>query len=273
MTIPHPSPAPAGYALDLSVSTLGLLLISAAGLFFMARTCKKLLRERSWKAVRVPLLTGAALLVLTLTLTLASGRGSLLTGSFYLFFCLITFGLFLLWQFLRKIAGSILLLTAIGLVLAVVLFIRSLAAFTGDTRIATVTVLSVGTNGISLQLEKAGPSGPEVPTLLRLKGERFGPIVYQAIFSDTAVFLGTKTRYAWLGMTAFDGTLRQSDLHLFPDSLKRMSVFSAMERREVRLPFIRSVQLSMDSKIAVAGSVYDIRVKNNGGILIEPRDK
>jgi hypothetical protein len=63
-------------------------------------------------------------------------------------------------------------------------------------------------------------------------------LFYQVVFSDTAIFVGAKTRYAWLGMTAFDSMAKQTDLHLFPDFFRRMEVFAAMEKRELSLPFV-----------------------------------
>lgn len=260
-------------ALDFSVPVLGLLLLAAAALFFLARGVRRVIRERSFKAAQVLFLIGGLLVVVTVTLTLLGGRGALLGSRLFLVFCLVVFTIFLLWHFFRKAIGSILFLAIGGFVLVVVLFIRSLVAFTGETRIATVRVLQVDKETISLQIEKAGPaaSGPEVPTMLRLKGARFGPVVYQVVFSDTAIFVGAKTRYAWLGMTALDTMAKQTDLHLFPDFFRRMEVFSAMEKRELSLPFVRTVQLSMDTKLAIPGKIYDILVKNNGGILIVPR--
>ena len=262
-----------GYTLDLSTGTLGVLLLTALGIFFLAKAVKKALRNRSWKKGIMPGAIGLALLAGASVLAIAGGRGALLGSSFYLIFTTACLILFTLWQFVRKIVGSLLLLSLAGLFIAVFLFIRSLAAFTGETKIAVITVLDRDADSITLQLEKKNTSGPDVPTVLKLKGERFGTVIYQVVFDSTAVFLGSKTRYAWLGMTAFSSGARQTDLHLFPDSMKRMAVFSAMEKREVRLPFIRSVQLSMDSKIAEKGKVYDVLVKNNGGILIAPAGK
>ena len=262
-----------GYTLDLSTGTLGILFLTAVGIYLMARGIKRAIRNRSWKKGLVMGGIGFTLLAAAIILAIAGGKSALLGSSFFLIFCAICVIVFTLWQFLRKVIGSLLFLSLAGLIVAVILFIRSLVAFTGDTKIATITVLDMDSDTMTLHIEKHTPSGPEAPTMLKLKGDRFGTVIYQVIFDSTAVFLGSKTRYAWLGMTAFSAGAKQSDLHLFPDSMNKMSVFSAMERREIRLPFIRSVQLSMDSKIAQKGKVYTVLIKNNGGILITPAGK
>jgi len=266
-------PSATGYALDLSSTTLGILILTALGVFFLVRAVREAVKSRSWKKGLLTGSIGTTLLIAAIILALISGSRGLPGSSFYMIYLGSCAVLFILWQFLRRIIGSLLVLAIAGMALALILFIRSLVAFTGESKIATITVLDSDKRTITLHIEKNMDTGPDAPTLITLQGARFGTVIYQVVFDNSAVFLSARTRYAWLGVTAFSMGARQTDLHLFHDSFKRMTLFNAMERKEIRLPFIRSVQLSMDSKIAEKGRVYEVLVKNNGGIIISPSKK
>jgi hypothetical protein len=173
-------------------------------------------------------------------------------------------------QIFKRSFGTVLVCCCVLLILVVVLFIRSLTAFTGRTLIANIQTLTADGKEMHLLVEPQNGSlpGQEESFSVVLQGDHFGLFVYQIIFDDAAVFLGAKTRYAWLGMTSFDGIFTQKDKLLFPDALSRAGIFDNLERRELSLPFVRSVQADIALKIAHPKMRYAVWIENDGGVTI-----
>lgn len=298
--MPLMPPPPENFLWDFSVPVLLSLLLLFLGCFFLVLAVRQRTRytrqlKKGEKAipfwiyslVMAFLFTSGAVLSVFLTetqSTLFSPFGLAALGFFLLFSILI--------QTFRKILGTLTALALIAALILAVLFIQSLHAFTGRTRIANIHVLETARTSdahsknhdnthdntkdgqrMTLLLESLGNKPLAHPVTISLQGERFGVLVYQVIFNDLAVFLGAKTRYAWLGMTAFNRRFEQTDLHLFPDELKRRAIFTRLENNELRLPFVRSVQADIAIKLAREKRHYAVYVENDGGITVEATEE
>ena len=171
------------------------------------------------------------------------------------------------------------------LVLAVTtgaLFLRSIRAFTGETTIATVRVISAGQDSMRLQLL---PRDGE-PAMVTMQGEYFAPIVKVVIFNDLWVFLGAHTWYRFEGLTSFrmvkegDGyRLRQGTTDYYLPRAAGISerLWSLFEANERSIPGVKTVQIEMDLKRAEPTEPaaqelhsYEIRVQNDGGVEVVP---
>ena len=148
------------------------------------------------------------------------------------------------------------------------LFLRSVHAFTGETELATVRVISV--TAASMRLELAPRGG--APVLLTMDGAYFAPIVKVVIFDDLLVFLGAKTWYRFEGMSSFDEKLRQgmSDYRFPQASGVSERLWAFFEENETRIPGVKTAQIEMVMKRAKEFATYGIRVQNDGGVEIVP---
>jgi hypothetical protein len=168
----------------------------------------------------------------------------------------------------RKSLGIpvLVLLLAAGTFLG--LFLRSIHAFTGETEIATVRVISV--TGTSMRLELAPQGG--TPVLLTMDGAYFAPIVKVVIFDDLLVFLGAKTWYRFEGMSSFDANLRQgkSDYRFPQPSGVSEMLWAFFEQNETKIPGVKTAQIEMAMKRAKEFATYGVRVQNDGGVQIVP---
>jgi len=169
----------------------------------------------------------------------------------------------------RKALGIPVLVLAVAFVAALLLFLESIHAFTGETEIATVRVLSAEPTSLRLQLV---PRGDE-PVLLTMKGTSFSPIVRVVIFSDVLVFLGARTWYRFEGMTSFDDSLRQQDTDFRfarpPGISERL--WKLFETNESRIPGVKTAQTELVVKRARELATYGIMVENDGGGQIVPK--
>jgi len=181
-------------------------------------------------------------------------------------------------RFRRAVGSPIVVLSAAAFVLGA-LFLRSIAAFTGETEIAVVRVLSRKDARMTLELTPAGAP----PVIVEMEGEYFAPIVRVVIFDDLLVFLGSKTWYRFDGLTSFrlerEGeALRfrqaRTDYYLQRPAGPSESLYRAFEKWESRIPGVKAVQVEMDLKrvepTASGRSLdtYSIRVQNDGGVEI-----
>jgi hypothetical protein len=181
---------------------------------------------------------------------------------------------FLVFRF-RRVLGPIAVVLLIALTITVLLFAQAMTAFTGETEIGRVRVLSAKGGQMKLEIQPEKGS----PFIIPMDGTYFAPIVRVVIFDDYFVFLGAKSWYRFEGMTSFtmekqqSGTvLRQQDTDFyFPvQSGVPEALWSFYERHERWIPGIRSVQTEMDLKRARELSVYSLRVQNDGGLQIVP---
>jgi hypothetical protein len=168
----------------------------------------------------------------------------------------------------RRAAGVPVLVLLVAFGAALGLFFRTLQAFTGETTIAQVRVISTGVGTMRLEL---APRARE-PVLLTMKGDYFAPIVKVVIFDDLLVFLGATTWYRFEGLTSFDATMRQQDTDYRFETPAGISeqLWSFFEANETRIPGVKTVQVDMSAKKARALSTFDLRVQNDGGVEIVP---
>jgi len=190
---------------------------------------------------------------------------------------------FLAFRFKRAAGLPVLVLGATSAVL-LLLLLRSLVAFTGETEIARIRVLATSQQRMTLEVVPRD----EEPVIAELDGEYFAPIVKVIIFDDAYVFLGSKTWYRFVGVTSFrvertdDGfRFRQQDTDLYFKRAAGISenLYGLFERYEEHIPGVKSVQVEIDLKrvreAAAAGSgvfeTFDIMLQNDGGVQIVRR--
>ncbi len=169
----------------------------------------------------------------------------------------------------KKAAGIPVIVLAAALVAAVALFLQSVRAFTGETEIASVRVISADPSSMRLELVPRG----EPPVLLSMKGTYFAPIVRVVIFDDLLVFLGARTWYRFEGITSFDDALRQQDTdYRFPRPAGiSETLWKWFERYESKIPGVKTAQVEFTGKRAREFATYGIRVQNDGGVEVVPR--
>lgn len=180
----------------------------------------------------------------------------------------------------KKAMGLPILVLLIACGTLVCLFLQSVRAFTGETIIAEVKVISA--DGGAMRLELVPREGE--PVLLTMEGEYFAPIVRVVIFDDLLVFLGAKTWYRFEGMTSFklvkDDTgfrFRQGSTDYYfrrPAGISE-ELWRLFETNEKWIPGVKTAQVEMDLKKpqtqAREFAAYDIIVRNNGGVEVVPR--
>ena len=166
----------------------------------------------------------------------------------------------------RKAMGIPVVVLVIALVAVIALFLQSIRAFTGETEIASLRVLSVDKASMRLELV---PRGAE-PVLLSMKGTYFSPIVKVVIFDDLLVFMGARTWYRLEGMTSFDENQRQQDVGFRfarPIGISER-LWQLFEEYETKIPGVKAVQTDMASKKATEFASYGVMVQNDGGVEI-----
>ncbi|HET6451986.1 MAG TPA: hypothetical protein VFI08_11780 [Spirochaetia bacterium] len=252
------------------------LWVALGGLFLGAaasratrrtRTARDPERARTRKWVLVCLWLSVAV-ILGLAAVFVPGPSRILNPSYAWIAGTVAALAFIAFRF-RKAAGIPVLVLLLALAAVLGLFLQSVRAFTGETEIATVRVLSVQPGSMRLQLV---PRGDE-PVLLTMKGTSFAPIVRVVIFSDFLVFLGVRTWYRFEGMTSFDDSLRQQDTDFRfarPPGLSER-VWKLFETYERWIPGVKTAQTELVAKRAQELSTFGIMVENDGGVQIVAR--
>lgn len=254
-------------AIDFSMMGLLPLIFLFIASFTSVFTVRWYLKTKDFKRIIVPF--SISLILFTLATVQIGSEGKNILSTFYLLFILGSIGASALLQIFRKTASSLLTISLVLIIVIFFLFLRSITAYTGETKIAEIFVSEKNEQGLTLHITPINQNDTPFPKIVKIKGERFGLIIYQVIFSDLAVFLGAKTRYAWLGITGFDSSFRQKSLLLFPDTLNKKAIFEKIERHELALPFIESAQADISTKIAVENTVYEVFIENDGGTTIK----
>ena len=255
--------------IDLGFGALPLYALLFVFAFSGVLFIRHFLRDRNIKKHRISLYIAGAAFAACILYAVISGNAHLFGKAFTWSLLLVFLAISFLLQLFRRSFGTFLALCVGLLILFVFLFIRSLTAFTGRTLIANIHAQAADGQEMHLLIEPKNNSLPvQEAFTVTLTGERFGLIVYQVIFSDIAVFVGAKTQYAWIGMTSFGPEFKQESISLFPDALSRKSVFENLERRELTLPFVRSVQADIPTKLALPRMSYAVWIENDGGVTI-----
>jgi hypothetical protein len=171
----------------------------------------------------------------------------------------------------KKAIGIPVILLALVAVILLGLFLQSVRAFTGETEIAVVRVISVEAGRMKLELQPAAG----MPVQLNMEGRYFAPIVKVVIFDDLYVFLGAKSWYRFVGMTSFDENMRQGNTdYRFPQPAGiSENLWAFFENNESWIPGVKTVQVEMDQKRAKEFASYGIRIQNDGGVEIVIRSE
>jgi hypothetical protein len=169
----------------------------------------------------------------------------------------------------KKSAGIPIVVVLAVAVVSAGLFLRSIRAFTGETEIGVVRV--IGADDASMRLELI-PRERD-PVLLTMNGVYFSPIVKVVIFNDLFVFLGARTWYRFEGMTSFDRNLRQgsSDYRFAQPPGISERLWSLFEQHDASIPGVKTAQIELVMKKAKEFASYSIRIRNDGGVLIEQK--
>ncbi len=243
----------------------------------------ELARARSSKWLFFSLFLSLAV-VAALGAVFVPGPTDLLQPRFLYFYAACAALFFLAFRF-RKSVGAATLLLLLALALTAGLFVRSLTAFTGETEIGRVRVLSAGDGRMNLEIMPARSE----PVILEMTGSYFAPVVKVVIFDDLYVFLGARTWYRFEGITSYalqktenGQSFRQQDTdYYFPEAQGiPQRLWELFERHEKRIPGVRSVQVEIDLKKVrqtPAGgkpgkvrelTTYSLRLQNDGGLQI-----
>jgi hypothetical protein len=169
----------------------------------------------------------------------------------------------------KKAMGIPVFVLLLAVVIVFGLFLQSISAFTGETEIAAVRVISADAGAMRLELVPRGAQ----PISLAMKGSYFAPIVKVVIFNDLFVFMGARTWYRFVGMTSFDQNMRQQDSDFrFPHAMGISErLWGLFEENETRIPGVKTVQIEMTLKKAKEFATYGILIQNDGGVEIVPK--
>ena len=175
-------------------------------------------------------------------------------------------------RFKRSFGAAVFVIVVVCLI-TVFLLARSLVAFSGETEIARLRVISIEEQNMRLEIVIVD----EKPAIVTMDGEYFAPVVEVVIFEDYFVFLGSRTWYRFEGLTSFLAELqegrrvfRQADTDYYlprPRGISE-SLYLFLERNEDWLPGIKSVQVEIDAKRARELKSYSIRIQDDGGVQI-----
>jgi hypothetical protein len=188
----------------------------------------------------------------------------------YLYLGIISFVLFFLaWRF-KKSFGIPFMSCFFLLFIMTFLFIQALIAFTGETEIAEVMVLSTRDDTMKLELRRNQAQNE----LVEMKGSYFAPVVKVVIFDDLLVFFGAKTWYRFEGIVSFkkeqgNPLLVQQEVHLFkrPPGISEL-LYSIVEYNDGRIPGIKTPQIEIVQKRAQELELYKVFVQNDGGVQV-----
>lgn len=204
--------------------------------------------------------------------TFIPGPSKIINVNLLYFFLVLSAVFFLSLRFKKTIGLLTLVILVIGAG-SVFLFVHSLHAFTGETKIADIRVLDLGKNAMKIEIIES-PTDTEI---VQLKGDYFAPIVKEVIFDDYFVFLGVKTWYRFIGVAGFSFvkdngvmTLKQTDRGFYfrrPEGISE-SLYGYFEKYEDSIPGIKTVQVDITAKKAVNLKVYSLFIQNDGGLQI-----
>ena len=230
-------------------------------------------RTKKWVLFCIYLSLGIVLAVIAVFVSGPDGIGDLrfgfiAAGATALSFCANRF---------KKALGIPVLVLLVASVVLIGLFLQSVRAFTSGETIAAVRVISADNGSMRLELI---PRDAE-PAFLTMEGEYFAPIVKVVIFDPLLAFLGVKTRYRFEGMTSFKlvkddagDRLRQGSTDFYFHHAPGITedLWRLFEANERRIPGVKTSQIEMDLKRPEAQfEIYDIVVRNSGGVEVIPR--
>jgi hypothetical protein len=173
-------------------------------------------------------------------------------------------------RFKKSVGLPILVLSSL-LVIMVMLFFQAITAFTGETEIARLKVLSLKDEGMKVELSLPGNPKSE---LVDLQGEYFAPVAKIVVFDDYLVFFGARTYYRFLGLSSFKAAktgeipVQATIYNLARPSGLSETVYSFFEQNEKSIPGVKTVQMDMNVKRARELETYRVMVQNDGGVEV-----
>ncbi len=230
-------------------------------------------RARTWKWIFVCIYLSIAIL-LGLSAIFIPGPRQIVDVKLAYLAAIVAAAAFLVFRF-KKALGIPVFFLLIVLMIAVGLFLQSITAFTGETEIAKIRVIS--TDGSRMKLEVVPREGET--EMLDMEGSYFAPVVKIVIFDDFWVFLGAKTWYRFSGIMSFrtvrEGgkeVFRQGNTDFYFPAASGISdaVFAGFEKYERSVPGVKAAQVEVTMKLAKELGSYSIRVQNDGGVEIIP---
>lgn len=180
-----------------------------------------------------------------------------------LYFLIFLTTIFFLGIRFKKAFGIPFLTVGIALIISLMLFIQSLIAFTGETEIVKIQVLSIEDESMNLLLDF--PKGED--KRIGLKGDMFAVNIKVVILDDFLVFMGAKTLYRFTGISSYQEDKkteidRQMEIYPFekPKGIPEF-IYRFFVENESWLPGIKSVQAVTVKKKAEIFQGYSVRVQ------------
>jgi len=207
-------------------------------------------------------------LILLFIIIIICGLSGLLHWIPWVFWVVITGISFLMLRF-KLAAGIPGTLVTLVMVILVSMLVYSLDTLTDEEQICLVEITDVSKGKIDLEWSLPG----HLPKSLTIQGRLLSPVVEVVIFDDLYLFLGAKTRYRFLGFTAFikkRGKYIQTDPGFYFNQPEGISgkLFRWYQEYEEWIPGIKSVQVDMDLKKVKKQHLYSLSIQADGGIQI-----
>jgi len=224
-------------------------------------------KNRKWVIIYISL---SIAIVLALCAIFVPGPEKILDAGLLTFFIIMSPLFFLAFRF-KKAVGIAFVSVFVLLIIAILLFIQALVAFTGETEIAQVKVISIRDERIKYELI---PSQRE-PVLVEIDGINFAPEVRLIIFDDFLVFFGAKTWYRFEAMQHKDPQKSGETVTTFNRyPLKTAqglpeAIYNFVVNNSILFPGIKAIQGQITYPEPVRElTTYSIRVQNDGGVQI-----
>jgi len=156
-------------------------------------------------------------------------------------------------------------------IVVTLLFLQAVTAFTGETKIAQIDVLSIRNEKMTLDLTLSGNPQSQI---IEMEGNYFAPNVHVIIFNDLLVFFGAKTWYRFVGLSSYDLAKGQTiavqkNIVEFPfaNGISK-AIFEFVENNEKYIPIIKTAQTEVIQKKASELKSYSIQIENDGGVEV-----
>lgn len=200
--------------------------------------------------------------------------------SFYQLIAFISsFLIFLAFFRLKKIIGTLFILLIIALIILVVMFNRSMYLLFHEETVGKIKIVEVKPTYLKLRVVKIeGNLVTKVYKSVKVEGSQFGVYCYQIYYKKWLSFIGFEHKFHWSAVMG----LKFSELErgrakakvdiyvLNPENfIKNDKLWRKLEKRELILPGIRSVQRIFVIKTPVKGAVYKLIKHRTGQVSLE----
>ncbi|RPJ09748.1 MAG: hypothetical protein EHM28_00620 [Spirochaetaceae bacterium] len=183
------------------------------------------------------------------------------TGATALFFFVFRF---------KKAAGIPFFILAVVAIGSLLLFLQSIMAYTGETEIARLSILSRNVDFLSFELQD--PRGNI--TKLDMPGTHLGAEVKLIIFDDLAIFLGQKTWYRFVGLKSAEvrkGSEMTTELRQYelarPEGISE-ALYRLVMDNQAAIPGIKTVQVQVTYVEAKPLTTYSVMIQNDSGVEV-----